>query len=221
MDPARPFLPLDSAQIAFVGAVEARMDEVTPDGETPRVQAAKIYGFALEACDAVLGAVPLGSLGALAVTAGGVTDVFVSHGQTRGVRINLGADVLRVVSVRLAGWLFPVFEADVRVPEDAASVYSLELNPHRVRPLSRPAVYRTADATGEALDCFPATGAAAGDGPSSVHTALVLRRLRPEALLDVRPDLAALVAWDAAARTLTAERFADAATVARSMVTLS
>ncbi len=202
----RIYDPTVPAHAAFVREVERRMDEVTPDGETPREQAAKLYAFAVEACDAVLGGEAAADVAALAESAGPGEPIEDAYGRVRGVRVALGPDVLHVVSARLAGWHRTVF---VAVPP--AQAYELETNPHHVRPLARPAVYLVPDAGGTAVECYPA-----GEADPEDDVRVVLRQ-RPEAVSALYPDISARIAWDAAARALTAERYTVAAADAARM----
>lgn len=207
--------PNSDTHNAFVLEVERRMDEVAGDGETPRLQAGKVYAFGAEAVLQMLRTAPRLLLSPLAndlaqegaLEGDPILDPSVSVSPPRiGVRYEfqtIQPRFLRFVRAKIEGWSRDV-EAAERTGTTAhareASAYS--------RPAAwRPRVYMRAGDGRFELECYPA--------PSLAFEHLVVfQETAPEAAVSKAPELADAIYWATAARVLRAERYADLATAA-------
>jgi len=220
------------AHTDFVRAVERRMDEVAGDGETPRVQAAKVYSFGAEAVRQLLRTGPRLLLAPLALryTGQGGGGAFVpaltaigdpaSRSETPptiGYRVSLPfaseERFLRFVRLKLAGW-----PRAVEAAEPTGTVaHAREADPYQ-RPAGwRPRVYlhargHPADGASRQRSAFELEAYPKGEG--TLDELVVLAERRPDTAVAAAPELADALYWATAARVLRAERYAELADAA-------
>ncbi|MEL6614136.1 MAG: hypothetical protein AAFQ43_00275 [Bacteroidota bacterium] len=205
----------NTAHSDFVLEVERRMDEVAGDGETPRLQAGKVYAFGVEAVLQMLRtadqlllsplAVDLATQGALEGTA--ILDPSVSSGApTIGVRYHfqtVSPRFLRFVRAKIEGWPRAVEAAE----RTGTAAHAREASPYTRAPAFRPRVYLQTGSGRFTLECYP--------GPTVTFESLVIfQETAPEAWVSKAPELSDALYWATAARVLRAERYAELADAA-------
>lgn len=207
----------NAAHNAFVRNVERRMDEVAGDGETPRIQAAKVYEFGVESILALLRTAPRLLLAPLAVDLANlgavegleIDDPADAEAPAIGVRYAFGTvkpRFLRFVRAKLEGWPRAVESAD----PTGTVAHAREHDPFTRPPAWRPRVYMRPGNGAFELELYP--------GPSvTFDELLILRETAPEAAVAAAPELADAIYWDTASRTLAAERYVDQAKAAQEM----
>lgn len=213
--------PSNAAHVDFVRRVERRMDEVTPEGGTPTIQAAKVYEMGEEAVRSLFRTARRALLYPLAVAvsaddagAADITQVQGADSVRIGTRLLLPSTpmladgtagrFLRFLRLQLTNWSKPV---DVLQEADSPA-YRREFEPFERPGDWHPRAFIVPTASGPAVEAFPAAPAAPA---APVTTFLVLTERPPDVVVAAAPELADALLWDAAARTLAAERYVDPA----------
>lgn len=193
-------------QRALIQHVEYRLDDVTPDGQTPAINREAVYREMVASARTVLQLAPR-KLVYEAALDGQAAPVRV---ESTYLHVTPPADFLRFLRIQVRGWVRPV----TAVLMDDEADYARLRNPYTAPDFYHPAVVLAADPTqpsGCALECYPGPSEAASGNPSELEVFAYVGETAPEHMPYALRDA---MLWHTVARLLQITGRVDAAGLA-------
>ena len=194
-----------AAQQLLIDRVESRIDEITPQGQTPTVSHNTIWAELEDAANYVLEIAPPDIAAWAASDSTADANINFANNAYATV-VNLEEEVIRVLRVKCDGWRKPVDDilppsATPQMPGDGAT-YRRQTNPYQGSTQGSPGAHLVPKISGNrrwALECYPLDPDA-----SPIEELIVVKTTTPDSIPDTaggRPLYDAMI-WEAAGRAL-------------------